>query len=48
MNKAIEAILNVKDESEVDSLFTPGGTTVLVNNIKGLEDFELLAFVVVR
>jgi hypothetical protein len=38
----------VKDESEVDSLFTAGGTTALVNSIKGLEDFELLAFVVVR
>ena len=48
LNKAIEAILNVKDESEVDSLFTGGGTTALVNSIKGLEDFELLAFVVVR
>jgi SNF2 family DNA or RNA helicase len=48
LNKAIEAILNVKDEGEVDSLFTAGGTTALMNNIKGLEDFELLAFVVVR
>jgi hypothetical protein len=48
LNKAIESILNVKDESEVDSLFTAGGTTALVNSIKGLEDFELLAFVVVR
>lgn len=48
LNKAIEAILNVKDENEVDSLFTGGGTTALVNSIKGLEDFELLAFVVVR
>lgn len=48
LNRAIEAILNVKDESEVDSLFTAGGTAALVNSIKGLEDFELLAFVVVR
>lgn len=48
LNKSIEAILNVKDESDVDSLFSAGGTTALMNTIKGLEDFELLAFVVVR
>jgi len=32
----------------VDSLFSAGGTTALMNTIKGLEDFELLSFVVVR
>jgi len=48
LNKSIEAVLNVKDESDVDSLFTAGGTTALMNNIKGLEDFELLTFVVVK
>ncbi len=48
LNKSIEAVLNVKDEGDVDSLFTAGGTTALMNNIKGLEDFELLTFVVVK
>jgi hypothetical protein len=48
LNKSIEAVLNVKEESEVDSLFTAGGTTALMNNIKGLEDFELLTFVVIK
>ncbi len=48
LNKSIEAVLNVKDESDVDSLFTAGGTTALMNNIKDLEDFELLTFVVVK
>jgi len=48
LNKSIEAILDAKDESDVDSLFSAGGTTALMNTIKGLEDFELLAFVVVR
>jgi hypothetical protein len=48
LNKSIESVLNVKDESDVDSLFTAGGTTALMNNIKGLEDFELLTFVVVK
>ncbi len=48
LNQAIESIVQVKDEKEVDSLFTPGGTTALLNNIKGLDDFELLSFVVIK
>ncbi len=48
LNRSIESILNVKDESDVESLFTPGGTTALLNNIKGLEDFELITFAVIK
>ena len=48
LNKAIESIISVKDERDVDSLFSAGGTTALVNNIKGLEDFELITFVVIK
>ncbi len=48
LNKSIESILNVKDESDVESLFKAGGTTALMNSIKGLEDFELITFVVVK
>jgi len=48
LSSSIESILNVKDEKDVDSLFSAGGTTALVNNIKGLEDFELITFIVVK
>jgi len=48
LNNSIESVLNVKDESDVDSLFSSGGTTALVNNIKGLEDFELITFVIIK
>ena len=47
LNKSIESIINVKEESDIESLFRRGGTTVLQNDIKGLEDFELIAFVVI-
>ena len=47
MNKSIESIINVKEESDIDSLFRRGGTTMLQNDITGLEDFELIAFVVI-
>lgn len=47
LNESIDSIINVKEESDIDSLFRKGGTTMLQNDIKGLEDFELIAFVVV-
>lgn len=47
LNESIESIMNVKEESDIDSLFRKGGTTMLQNDITGLEDFELIAFVVV-
>ena len=47
LNKSIESIISVKEESDIESLFRRGGTTILQNDIKGLEDFELIVFVVV-
>lgn len=47
LNQSIESIISVKEESDIDSLFRRGGTTMLKNDITGLEDFELIAFVVV-
>ncbi|MBZ4683274.1 MAG: hypothetical protein PWP46_1829 [Fusobacteriaceae bacterium] len=48
LNKVVESILNIKQEKEIDSLFEDNGTTALLNNIKGLDDFELIAFVVIK
>jgi len=48
LSSSIESILNVKDESDVDSLFKRGGTTALLNSVKGLEDFELITFMVIK
>jgi hypothetical protein len=45
---AIKSIIEVKEESDLDSLFSTGGTTALLDTVRGLEDFELVAFVVVR
>lgn len=47
LNKSIESIISVKEETDIESLFRRGGTTMLQNDIKGLEDFELIAFVVI-
>ena len=48
LSQAIGSIISVKDESDVDSLFSDGGTTALENEITGLKDFELICFLVVE
>ena len=48
LNGAINSIINVKEESDIDSLFSVGGTSALMSKINGLEDFELICFLVVK
>ena len=48
LDQAIRSMIEVKEEGDIDSLFTPGGTTALVDSIKGLDDFELIAFLVIQ
>jgi hypothetical protein len=48
LSESIQSILSVKDESDVNSLFSVGGTTALINDIKGLDDFELITFMVIK
>lgn len=48
LEEAIKSIIHVNEESDIDSLFTAGGTTALLETIKGLDDFELISFVVIR
>ena len=47
LNISIDSIINIKEENDIESLFTPGGTTMLKNDIQGLEDFELITFMVI-
>ena len=47
LSQAIRSMMDIKEERDIDSLFSPGRTTALVNTIAGLNDFELLAFLVV-
>ncbi len=48
LSEAINSIVDVKEESDIDSLFKPGGTSALMSEISGLDDFELICFLVVR
>jgi hypothetical protein len=48
LDQSIRSMIHVKEESDIDSLFTPGTTTALVDSIRGLDDFELIAFIVIQ
>ena len=48
LSDAISSVMDVKEESDIDSLFTAGGTTALISDVNGLDDFELICFLVVR
>ena len=46
--ETIEDILGKKQETGVKSLFKKGGTAVVKKDIDGLEEFELITFLIVR
>ena len=48
LSEAVNSIIDVKEESDIDSLFKRGGTTALLSQISGLDDFELICFLVVK
>jgi len=48
LSDAITSIIDVKEESDIDSLFKKGGTSALMSEVSGLEDFELICFMAVR
>ena len=48
LSDAINSIIDVKEESDIDSLFSAGGTSALMSEISGLDDFELICFLVVK
>ncbi len=48
LGKAIASIITVKDESSIDSLLGGVQGNIFANDIKGLDDFELICFLVIR
>lgn len=47
LGEAISSIIEVKEESDIDSFLGGGQISFLTNEIKGLDDFELICFLVV-
>lgn len=48
LNRSIESIIDVKESNDIYSLFHNGSDVLFSGNIKGLDDFELIAFVVIK
>lgn len=48
LDKCIESIINVKEANDLFSLFNNGSEVLFKGNIKGLDDFELITFIVVK
>ena len=48
LGDAIASIIEVKEESDIDSFLSGGQVSFLADEIKGLDDFELICFLVVR
>jgi hypothetical protein len=48
LGKTIRSMIDIKEEKDLDSLFSGGKTSALVNTIAGLDDFELITFLVIQ
>lgn len=48
LGDAVASIIQVKEENDLNSLFKDGSKVLFQQSISGLDDFELVAFVVVR
>ena len=48
LHAAIDSIVTIKQESDIDSLFSEGETTALRGEISGLDDFELITFLIIK
>lgn len=48
LSESINSILDTKEENDIDSLFKSGGTSALLSAVSGLDDFELICFLVVK
>jgi hypothetical protein len=48
LNKAIASIVNVKEESDVDSFLDGFAGDLFEKRISGLDDFELICFLVIK
>lgn len=48
LEETICSIIDVKDENDFESLFSAGESSYMKNTISGLDDFELICFLVVK
>jgi hypothetical protein len=48
LHKAVASVVEIKYSSEVESIFSSGGTSFSNDQISGLNDFELVSFLIIK
>lgn len=48
LKKSIESIMETEEEKEVMSLFSAGGTITAKDRFRGIEDFKLVSFIIIK
>ena len=48
LDRSIESIIDVKEANDLDALFNTGSDVLFSSGIQGLDDFELITFVVIK
>lgn len=48
MSELLSEAIDCKEKNDIDSLFAEGGTSALLSTVSGLDDFELICFLVVK
>ena len=48
LRETIHSIIDTKEANDIDSLFSAGGTSALISVVSGLDDFELISFLIVK
>lgn len=46
LSKAVQALTGAAEERGVESLFSPGGTVINKNSFKGMDDFEVVSYLI--
>ncbi|PIE91618.1 MAG: hypothetical protein CR997_00040, partial [Acidobacteria bacterium] len=46
LSKAVQALTGTAEERGVESLFSPCGTVINKNSFKGMDDFEVVSYLI--
>lgn len=46
LSKAVQALTGAAEERGVESLFSPGGTVISKDSFKGMDDFEVVSYLI--
>lgn len=48
LEQAVDSIIHVKEENDMENLFKEGGLSSLISFVRGIDDFELICFLAIK